>query len=106
MSRGVWPSRFRLPPPLYANARPAPTHPCDLADPSVTLEYATSATFLSHTDPFGPFAPSYAIGVRLPAALDAFGKHPQHRSANLFDLLDAMGLGFGLGAPRQWTPPT
>lgn len=76
-----------------------------MADPSVTIEYATSSSFLAR-DPFGPYAPSYAVGVRLPASLEAFGKHPR-ASANLFDLLDALGLGLGLGAPtRQWTPPT
>jgi hypothetical protein len=70
----------------------------------VTLEYATSGSFLARSDPFGPFAPGYAVGVRLPSSLEAFGKHPP-RSANVFDLLDALGLGLG-GALRQWVPPT
>ncbi|BEJ12026.1 hypothetical protein CspHIS471_0204860 [Cutaneotrichosporon sp. HIS471] len=70
----------------------------------VTLEYATSYSFLARSDPFGPFAPSYAVGVRLPAALEAFGKHPP-RGVSLFDLLDALGLGLG-GTIRQWAPPT
>lgn len=72
----------------------------------VTLEYASSSTFLSRSDPFGPFAPSYAVGVRLPASLEAFGRHSR-ASANIFDILDALGLGLELGAPpRRWTPPS
>ncbi|GMK53927.1 hypothetical protein CspeluHIS016_0105130 [Cutaneotrichosporon spelunceum] len=67
----------------------------------VTLEYTASPSFLARRDPLGPFG-GYAVGVRLPAALEAFGKHP-HRSANVFDLLHALGLGLE-GTMRRWVP--
>ncbi|CAK9781189.1 hypothetical protein CC85DRAFT_314124 [Cutaneotrichosporon oleaginosum] len=68
----------------------------------VTLEYASSSAFMARSDPFGPFAPGYAVGVRLPASLAAFEKHAPP-SANVFDLLDALGLGMGA---LRWAPPT
>ncbi|RSH86859.1 uncharacterized protein EHS24_005137 [Apiotrichum porosum] len=71
----------------------------------VTLDYATSTRLLAAIDPFHPQLGSYALGIPLPAALEAFATR-RAGPANLFDLLDSLGLGLGLGSPPHWAPPS
>lgn len=71
----------------------------------ITLDYATSSRLLAAIDPFHPQLGSYALGIPMPTALEAFATR-RAAPANLFDILDSLGLGLGGATAQRWAPPS